>query len=214
MLEAAGLPVGVVDGIVGITWSEVVIEGHADHAGPSPMHLRRDALAAAAKVVSAVEEIAREAGAVGTVGRIAAEPNSINTIPGRVVLSVDFRHHEPEALEALVDELRERIVDLVAERGVAITLDRFWTSEPTPFAPPVVAAVESAADRLGLPSMHLWSGAGHDAKYAQDLWPSAMVFARSQNGLSHCEDEFSTEGDLEAGANVLLHATLRLAGLA
>ena len=212
VLEAAGLPVGVVDGIVGITWSEVVIEGHADHAGPSPMHLRRDALAAAAKVVSAVEEIAREAGAVGTVGRIAAEPNVINTIPGRVVLSVDFRHHEPEALEALVDELRERIVDLVADRGVSITLDRFWTSEPTPFAPEVVAAVESAADRLGLPTMHLWSGAGHDAKYAQDLWPSAMVFARSQDGLSHCEDEFSTEGDLEAGANVLLHATLRLAG--
>ena len=96
----------------------MVIEGHADHAGPSPMHLRRDALAAAAKVVSAVEEIARDAGAVGTVGRIAAEPNVINPVPGRVVLSVDFRHRGPEALEALVDELRERIVDLVAERGV------------------------------------------------------------------------------------------------
>ncbi|HET7092541.1 MAG TPA: Zn-dependent hydrolase, partial [Thermomicrobiales bacterium] len=211
-LEAAGLPVGVVEGIVGIAWSNVVIDGHADHAGPSPMELRHDALAAAAVIISGVEEAARETSdAVGTVGRIQAEPNVINTIPGRVVMSADFRHPERDTLDALVDGLQELAAETAAERGVAIAVERFWTSEPTPFAPSVVEAVAAAAADLGLPAMRLWSGAGHDAKYAQDVWPSGMIFIRSAGGLSHCEDEYSAPADLAAGANVLLHAALRLA---
>ncbi|HEU5431296.1 MAG TPA: Zn-dependent hydrolase [Thermomicrobiales bacterium] len=212
VLEAAGLPVGVVEGIVGIAWSDVTIDGHADHAGPSPMELRHDALAAAARMISGVEEIARETSdAVGTVGRIQAEPNVINTIPGRVVMSADFRHPERDTLDALVEGLQELAAETAAERGVTIAVERFWTSEPTPFAPEVIAAVAAAAAELGLPAMRLWSGAGHDAKYAQGIWPAGMIFVRSAGGLSHCEDEFSAPADLAAGANVLLHAALRLA---
>jgi beta-ureidopropionase / N-carbamoyl-L-amino-acid hydrolase len=211
-LEAAGLPVGVVEGIVGISWSNVVIDGRADHAGPSPMELRHDALAAAARIIAGVEEAARETSdAVGTVGRIQAEPNVINTIPGRVVMSADFRHPERDTLDALVAGLQELAADTAAERGVTIAVERFWTSEPTPFAPEVVDAVAAAATDLGLPAMRLWSGAGHDAKYAQDIWPSGMIFIRSVGGLSHCEDEYSAPADLVAGANVLLQAALRLA---
>jgi N-carbamoyl-L-amino-acid hydrolase len=211
-LEAAGQPVGIVEGIVGITWTEVTIEGHADHAGPSPMELRHDALAAAARIISGVEEAARETSdAVGTVGRIQAEPNVINTIPGRVVMSADFRHPDRATLDGLVDGLRELAADVAAERGVTIGIERFWTSEPTPFDSSVVAAVADAAAALDLPAMRLWSGAGHDAKYAQDIWPSGMIFVRSAGGLSHCEDEYSAPADLAAGANVLLQAALRLA---
>ncbi|MCC7022915.1 MAG: Zn-dependent hydrolase [Thermomicrobiales bacterium] len=214
VLEDAGLPVGVVEGIVGITWSEVTVEGHADHAGPSPMGLRRDALVAAARLIAGVDEIARTVeGAVGTVGRIAAEPNVINTIPGKVTLSVDFRHADPATLDTLVASLERLAREIAAETGVTMKVDRFWTSEPTPFAAEVVAAVQGAADELGLSSRRLWSGAGHDAKYVQDVAPSAMIFARSINGLSHCEEEYSAPEDLEAGANVLLLSALRLAGV-
>jgi N-carbamoyl-L-amino-acid hydrolase len=215
VLEDAGVPVGVVEGIVGITWSEVTAEGHADHAGPSPMNLRRDALVAAARLIAGVDDLARSVeGAVGTVGRIASEPNVINTIPGKVTISVDFRHADPETLERLFAGVQALARDISARSGVTLAINRFWTSEPTPFAAEVVDAVQAAADELGVPSRRVWSGAGHDAKYMQDVVPSAMIFARSINGLSHCEQEYSTPEDLEAGANVLLLAALRLAGIA
>ena len=214
ILEDAGLPVGVVEGIVGITWSEITVEGRADHAGPSPMPLRRDALVAAARMISGVDDIARAIeGAVGTVGRIAAEPNVINTIPGKVTMSVDLRHPDAATLDRLVAGLERLASDVAAMTGVSIGVNRFWTSEPTPFATEVVEAVEAAVGELGVATQRIWSGAGHDAKYMQEVTPSAMIFARSINGLSHCEQEYSTPEDLEAGANVLLRAALRLAGI-
>ena len=214
VLEAAGLPVGVVGGIVGITWLEVTMEGQSDHAGPSPMRLRRDALAAAARVISGVERLAWEQDeiSVATVGRLSLEPNIINTIPGRVTFSVDFRHPDPAVLEAQVARLETLVAAVSAQTGVTGTVRRFWTSEPTPFAPAVIAAIRAAAADLNLLTGDLWSGAGHDAKYLADVCPSGMIFVRSQAGLSHCEAEFSTEDDIEAGVNVLLGATLRLAG--
>jgi N-carbamoyl-L-amino-acid hydrolase len=214
VLEDADIPVGVVEGIVGITWSEVVVEGHADHAGPSPMPLRRDALVAASRVVAGVNEIARTVdGAVGTVGRLAVEPNVINTIPGKVTMSVDFRHPELATLETLLDSLELLARDVARETNTSVSVSRFWTSEPTPFTADIVEAVQGAADELGVPVQRLWSGAGHDAKYVQEMAPSAMIFVRSVNGLSHCEQEHSRPEDLEAGANVLLRAALRLAGI-
>ena len=215
VLEDAGAPVGVVEGIVGITWLEVTLAGRADHAGPSPMPLRADALAAAAQLITGVQRLALETeGAVGTVGRLALEPNSINTIPGRVVMSVDFRHSAPSVLDGLVAGLERLAAEVSSRSEVAIAIDRFWTSEPTPFAADVVAVVQAACDELQLPSMRLWSGAGHDAKYAQEVWPAAMIFVRSAGGLSHSERELSTTDDLAAGTNVLLRAALRLAGTA
>ena len=214
VLEDADIPVGVVEGIVGITWSEVVVEGHADHAGPSPMPLRRDALVAASRVVAGVNEIARTVnGAVGTVGRLAVEPNVINTIPGKVTMSVDFRHPELATLETLLDSLELLARDVARETNTSVSVSRFWTSEPTLFTADIVEAVQGAADELGVPVQRLWSGAGHDAKYVQEMAPSAMIFVRSVNGLSHCEQEHSHPEDLEAGANVLLRAALRLAGI-
>lgn len=215
VLETAGKPVGIVGGIVGITWLEVILEGQSDHAGPSPMHLRRDALTAAAKVISGVERIALERDdiAVATVGRLSLEPNIINTIPGKVTFSVDFRHPDPTVLEGQVERLTALVADVSAQTGVHATVNRFWTSEPTPFDSDVVRAIEGAVSKLGLPTHELWSGAGHDAKYLADVCPSGMIFVRSQGGLSHCETEYSTPEDIEAGANVLLHSALALAGM-
>ena len=212
VLEAAGVPVGVVEGIVGITWLEVTWTGQADHAGPSPMRLRRDALGAAARLVTAVEAIALrdDDPAVATVGRIVAEPNVINTIPGKVVMSVDFRNLDGERLDAMVSELEAAVAEIADRTGVKGSVNRFWTSEPTPFAPEIVATVEHACGTFDLPIHRLWSSAGHDAKYVADGTAAGMIFVRSQGGLSHCEAEFSQPADIEAGANVLLHATRAL----
>jgi N-carbamoyl-L-amino-acid hydrolase len=130
-----------------------------------------------------------------------------------VTMSVDFRHPDPATLDRLFAGLERLARDIAEATGVTIDVNRFWTSEPTPFASEVVEAVQAAADELGIPTQRCWSGAGHDAKYMQDVTPSAMIFARSVNGLSHCEQEYSTPEDLEAGANVLLRAALRLAGV-
>jgi N-carbamoyl-L-amino-acid hydrolase len=214
VLEADECPVGVVEGIVGITWLEVTLEGQADHAGPSPMRLRRDALAATAKVISGVEGLALEQDeiAVATVGRLAVEPNVINTIPGRAVFSVDFRHPDLRVLETQVEKLEQLVARTSAATGVNGSVRRFWTSEPTPFDERVVSAVVDACVSLDLPHRTLWSGAGHDAKYVADVCPAGMIFVRSRGGLSHCEAEHSDPADIEAGVNVLLRAALALAG--
>lgn len=212
-LEDADIPVGVVEGIVADTWIAITIEGRADHAGPSPMNTRHDALVAAAELILGVNKIAKEQGdpSVGTVGRLTVEPNVINTIPGRVAMSVDLRHDDSNRLTAMVDHLR-RLTETVADtHGVTIELDRYWTIEPTYFASEVFEEVAAACKELGIKDHRLWSGAGHDAKYAADRWPSCMIFARSQGGLSHSEAEYTTPEDVADAVNVLLHAALRLA---
>lgn len=214
VLDTAGLPVGIVEGIFGITWCEVKVEGDSNHAGSTPMPLRHDALAAAARLISGVERIARETDgvAVGTVGRLALEPNIINVIPNKVVFSVDFRHPDLAVLDRMAGGLQALAGEVGAGTGTRVTVNRFWTSEPTPFDAEVVAAVQAAVTQLDLPHQRQWSGPGHDAKYMQDICPSAMIFVRSRGGLSHCEQEYSTPEDLEAGVNVLLLAALQLAG--
>ncbi len=209
VMDDAGVAVGIVEGILGITWINVVIEGQADHAGPSPMALRRDALAAAAEVISMVEALAVESGppVVGTVGRLAPEPGLINVVPGRVEMSVDLRHMEDDELDALVETFTERAEAIAKRRGVEIAIDRFWTIAPTPFDPHVVAAI---ADSAGPEAMRLWSGAGHDAKYAADAEPAGMIFVRSRGGLSHCEEELSEPDEIVAGVATLLRTVLAL----
>ena len=177
------------------------------------MRLRRDPLVAAAEIIEGVERIAtmEDEIAVATVGRLTLEPNVINTIPGRVVFSVDFRHPSLDVLETQVNRLEALVGHVCSERGVEGKVDRFWTSEPTPFDPDVVTAIRVSALALGIEAGDLWSGAGHDAKYAADVCPSGMLFVRSKGGLSHCEEEESSLEDIEAGANVLLWAATRLA---
>lgn len=210
-LEAADLPVGIVDGIIGDTWIAVTITGQADHAGPTPMDARHDALVAAAELILAVNRIAKEEGgpAVGTVGRLGVRPNVINTIPGSVSMSVDFRSESGERLTAMVERLQALAHDVSREHGVSIDMDCYWTMEPTPFAPEILQTVACACRELGLAEHHLWSGAGHDAKYAVDRWPSGMIFARSQGGVSHSEAEYTTPEDIESATNVLLLSVLQ-----
>jgi N-carbamoyl-L-amino-acid hydrolase len=211
-LEAAGLPVGVVEGVVGIIWSKVTIAGQANHVGTTPMTLRHDALAAAAQLIAAVETLGRETpGAVATVGRLSLQPNNPGVIPGLVECIVDFCHQDEATLEALATRLLRIADDLDAQRGVTMTIERIWTSQPAPFPASTVDLVADACQLAGYPAMRLWSGAGHDAMYMQRVCPTGMIFVRSKGGLSHSEAEYSTPDDLAAGTNVLFRATLVIA---
>jgi len=212
-LEADDVDVGIVTGIVGFTWGAITMHGEADHSGPTPMHHRSDALVAAADVITAIRRIPNSLGrrTVGTTGYIDAKPNSINVIPEEVTFTWGFRDTDPAVIEAA----RERVLDeaeLAAEReGVDVEYeDRMW-ADPVQFADACTEAVGNAADRLGYDSMRLFSGAGHDATHMADLMDTGMVFARSENGKSHNESEFTSWDDCYRAANTFANAAVDLA---
>jgi N-carbamoyl-L-amino-acid hydrolase len=213
-LEEEGLSVGVVEGVVAIAWSRLTIHGVQDHAGPTPMRIRHDALVAAAEVIAGVRGIARTLGGevVTTVGNLTVAPNIVNAIPGRVTLSIDMRDPRTETLDRARDIL-DRVVREACEReGVRYELEHYWQVPYTPFAPDVIAAVERAASSVGARWRRIRSGAGHDAQYMAAIGPAGMIFVPSHDGRSHCEEEFTAIEDIEDGANTLFLAALDLAG--
>jgi len=215
-LEEEGLSVGVVEGIVAIAWSRLTIHGVQDHAGPTPMRLRHDALVAAAEVVGGVRRIAREMGGelVTTVGNLVVAPNIVNAIPGRVTLSIDMRDPQDAALDRARTRLEAIVREACEREGVRYELEHYWRVPYTPFDRGVVDAVERAAGAAGARHRRIRSGAGHDAQYMAAIGPAGMVFVPSHDGRSHCEEEFTPIDDIEQGATTLLLAALDLAGRA
>ena len=216
ILEAKEKPVGVVTGVQGIRWYDVVVRGMEAHAGPTPMEMRKDALVATAELISRLDANARAAGPHGrtTVKINHGYPeNTRNTITGEALLSVDIRHPEPEAFERLDQDLRAIAESIAADRGVSITIDEIWVSPPVIFDQACVEAVRGAARILGYDHMDIVSGAGHDAVYVSRVAPTAMVFVPCEGGISHNEIENAAKSDLEAGCNVLLHAMLDRAAI-
>jgi N-carbamoyl-L-amino-acid hydrolase len=215
-LEEEGLSVGVVEGIVAIAWSRLTIHGVQDHAGPTPMRIRHDALVAAAEVVGGVRRIAREMGGelVTTVGNLVVAPNIVNAIPGRVALSIDMRDPQDAALDRARTRLETIVREACEREGVRYELEHYWRVPYTPFDRGVVDAVERAAGAAGARHRRIRSGAGHDAQYMAAIGPAGMVFVPSHDGRSHCEEEFTPIDDIEQGATTLLLATLDLAGRA
>ena len=214
LLEEGGYSVGVVEGIVAISWSRVTIRGTQDHAGPTPMRTRHDALVAAADVVAGVRRLARDivgGDMVATVGQLSVAPNIVNAIPGTVTLSVDLRDPSDAALDRALPML-ERVVRQACEReGVRWELEHYWRVPYTPFDPLVVDTIERAARAAGTRHRRLRSGAGHDAQYMATLGPAGMIFVPSRGGRSHCEEEFTPMDDIEYGATTLLLAAAELA---
>jgi N-carbamoyl-L-amino-acid hydrolase len=216
ILEAAGLPVGIVTGAQGQRWYEVTVTGQEAHAGPTPMPRRRDALVGAARMIDAVNKIghAHAPHACATVGFVQVSPNSRNTIPGRVFFTIDFRHPQDDVLSAMDHELREACAAAAATQSLDIAVEEFWYFPPTPFDPDLVGRVRQAATAQGYPHQDIISGAGHDAVYMARVAPSAMIFVPCVGGISHNEIEDAKPEDLTAGCNVLLNAVLESADAA
>ncbi len=215
ILEAEGKTIGVVENGQGVLWHDGKIIGFESHAGSTPMNLRRDALATLSEIVLAVERIAIELGnAVGTVGEAVIAAPSRNVIPGEIAFTVDARSADAAILAELDTRIRAAAAEIAAKRKVEVTLDAVWRKEPTHFDKTLVGAVATAAETLGYASRRITSGAGHDACNLNTKIPAAMIFVPCKDGVSHNELEDATQADCAAGANVLLHTVLSLAGVA
>ena len=210
ILEAEEKTIGVVTGAQGQRWFECWLQGAESHAGTTPMNRRRDALLAASKLVVEINKIALENAphAVTTVGMIESSPNSRNTIPGHVFLTIDLRHPEDETLSAMAEALRQRCNAICEADGIEPKLEEIWYSPPIKFNADCVSAVRGAAGQAGYGNMDIISGAGHDACYISRVAPTGMIFVPCENGISHNEAESATPEDLAAGCNVLLYAML------
>ncbi|MBI3698996.1 MAG: Zn-dependent hydrolase [Afipia sp.] len=215
LLEAEEKIIGVVERGQGIIWYNGTISGFASHAGTTPMPLRRDALAAFSEVVLAVETIAKNHGphAVGTIGEVTIDNSSRNVVAGDLKFSAEFRSPEAATMDKLHAALQAAIADIASRRKVTINLEQIWRKEPTVFDPQIVGTVEGATKQLGYAYRRITSGAGHDACNLASVMPAAMIFVPCKDGVSHNELEDATQADCTAGANVLLHTTLALAGV-
>jgi N-carbamoyl-L-amino-acid hydrolase len=212
VLEDEGIPIGVVTGALGQRWFDVEVTGMDAHAGPTPMHLRRDAMLAAARLVQAVNRIALATpDSRGTVGMLQVKPNSRNVIPGHVFFTVDFRSATDAGLEAMEGALRSEAATVAREQRVDIDLRTAVEFPPCRFDADCVAAVRRGAAALGHASRDIVSGAAHDAVYLARVAPAGMIFVPCEGGISHNEIENARPEHLEAGCNVLLHAMLERA---
>jgi len=223
-LEAAGVPVGVVGDITGITHCDVEIVGETNHAGSTPMDARTDALAAASELALAVEERARsltsgdsttdpDPDAVGTVGSLSVAPNATNVIPGAVDAGVDIRSTQQDSIETLVETVRETLATAERERGVETTVTREFDVPPTPMADRLQQRLRDAGERAGVETLDLSSGAAHDSMHAARVTDAGMLFAPSADGLSHTPAEWTDWTDCASATRVLATALGALAGV-
>jgi N-carbamoyl-L-amino-acid hydrolase len=213
-LEAEKIDIGIVEGIVGINWWDVTIEGFANHAGTTAMNNRRDALLAGAKFIEAVNHVVTSVPGrqVGTVGRIQALPGAPNVIPGKVVLSLELRDLDARKIGMLYQKIRAEADQIAQSDKVTFDFKQINVNIPAPTDTRIRAIIDSSAKELGLSTKVLPSGAGHDAQDMARLAPVGMIFIPSVGGISHSPKEFSTPKDIENGANVLLGAVLKVDG--
>ncbi len=213
ILERNGHPIGVVVGGQGQRWFDITIHGQDAHAGSTPMPGRQDALVAASKLIQGVQKIAldNEPDAVGTVGELSLSPNSRNTIPGKVFLTIDLRHPDDDVLAQMAESLYEQIELQTQDHGLQIEAKEIWHNPPVKFDPECVQAVTNATKMLSCDHTMMISGAGHDACQICRVAPTTMIFVPCAGGLSHNEKESAELKDLEAGCNVLLHSMLAMA---
>ncbi len=207
------IDIGIVEGIVGIDWWDVVVEGVANHAGTTPMDKRADALVAAAKYVLAVNRIATsEPGRqVATVGKIAAEPGAHNVIPGRVRTSLEIRDLDAAKIERIYGKIRTAVLAIEAETGTRFTFSPLDVSAiPAPTDERMRALIARAARELNLSYRFMPSGAGHDAQDMAKIAPTGMIFVPSVDGISHAPNEATTAADMANGADVLLRTILAI----
>ena len=213
VLEDADKVIGVVPGVLGLSWYDCVVTGMEAHAGPTPMGLRKDALQVATHIMQEVVNIGNRYPPYGrgTVGMVQVFPNSRNVIPGEVKFSIDLRNVSTDLLDTMHNEILAYVDSRSRSSGLKISIERVSYFPPCPFHPECVDAVRKATANLGYSTMDVVSGAGHDAIYAARLAPAGMIFVPCKDGISHNEIEDAKAEHLSAGCNVLLHTMLERA---
>ncbi len=213
VLERAGLPLGVVTAIAGQSRFRVSVTGEAGHAGTVPMAIRRDALAAAAEMVLAVERAGQgPESLVATVGELRVLPGAGNVIPGEVRFSIDLRAGEDTARARAARQIRESLAEIAARRGLAVAVEVVHEKPVVACGPALVEAAAAAVESVtGRPALRLMSGAGHDGQAMAHLCPFGMIFVRCRGGISHNPAEYASPGDMGAGVAALVEAILGIA---
>jgi beta-ureidopropionase / N-carbamoyl-L-amino-acid hydrolase len=212
ILDAEGIDIGVVEGIVGIRRWEVAVTGFANHAGTTPMDRRQDALLAAARFAHEVNRVARARPGrhVATVGALHAEPGAANVIAGRATLALEIRDLDMRVIDALFSAMEAAAAPIARETGTRFEFRPTYRTESAAADGSVRALIDAAARGLGFSTLSLPSGAGHDAQEIAPLAPMGMIFVPSRDGISHSAEEYSTPEDITNGADVLLATLLAL----
>ncbi len=213
VLDRSGIQIGVVEGIVGIDEFRVVVEGFANHAGTTPMEVRRDALMAAARLILAArEEVMVGSGRqVGNVGWIQVVPGAPNVVPGLVRMNIELRDLRREVVDDMIGRIREAASAIADEEGVSISIERYARDEPALTDPRLQELIEKVAKEAGFSTLRMPSGAGHDAQSLGRVGiPIGMIFVPSKNGISHSPREWTDWEDCARGAEVLYLTLLEL----
>lgn len=213
ILDSKNIDIGVVEGIVGINWWDVTIEGFSNHAGTTPMNMRHDALLAAAHLIIAINRVVTgiPGRQVGTVGRIRAEPGAPNVISGEVVMSLELRDLSVEKINSLYERIQQEAKAIAEKTDTKISFTPIdVTSAPAPTDPRMRNIIAESSQELSLTSLFMPSGAGHDAQHMARISPTGMIFVPSVGGISHSPKEYTRPEDMANGANVLLHTILKI----
>ena len=210
ILDQRQIPIGVVEGIVGIRRWNVTVDGFANHAGTTPMDQRQDALYAASRFITLVRRLVTDVPGtqVGTVGRIQAHPGAPNVVPGRATMSLEIRDLSMEKIGMLFDRIRIASQTLGEETGTTISFEQFYESPAAPTDERIRRLVEASADTLALSHQRMPSGAGHDAQSLAPICPIGMIFVPSRDGVSHAPSEYTSPEEITNGADVLLKTLL------
>lgn len=213
ILETKNIDIGVVEGIVGISWWNITIEGFSNHAGTTPMDMRQDALLAASHLIIAVNRVVTSVSGrqVGTVGRIKAEPGAPNVIPGKVVMSLELRDLSGEKIQSLYEKIEKEAQTIAQQTDTQISFSSIDAMAiPAPTDPRIRKYIDESAKELDLSTLYMPSGAGHDAQDMAKIAPTGMIFIPSVGGISHSPKEYSRPEDIVNGVNVLLHTILKI----
>lgn len=214
VLEAVGKQIGVVEGVVGQQRYTISVSGQANHAGTTPMEMRRDALTTAAQIILAIEDMALHypGDPVATVGKLTVWPNAANIVPGQVEFTLDMRDLSHDVIDHMKAQLERRIETIAVARRTRIAMTPQFVVDPSPADPMVQEVISDACAALELTYTHLPSRASHDAQELGRLTAMGMIFVPSRDGVSHSADEFTSPQQCEQGVNVLLHSLVRLDG--
>ena len=212
VLDKEDIQIGVVEGVQGISWTELTLIGQSNHAGTTPMSLRRDPMRVAAEVVVAARSIASEIGGsqVATVGSLHLHPNLVNVVPASATMTVDLRNTDEGLLQLAEEQLRVRVAAIAEDEDVRVESRSLARFEPVEFDERVVERIELLAEKTGLSTKRMPSGAGHDAQMMARICPTGMIFVPSLDGISHNPAEHTDEKDLIAGAQLLSDTMLAL----
>lgn len=214
VLDRNGISLGIVDAITGLLRWEVHLSGIANHAGTTPMDMRADAFSGLAAFAGQIEQILAEHGSprsTATIGRVELTPGAANVIPGVAEFSLDVRDTDARILQTLGDAMRRSLEAIARQRGLMVDFSVLSEIAPVRLDSTVVAAIDDSAKGLRLDSMHMNSGAAHDAQTIANIAPAGMIFVPSKEGRSHSPAEWTAWDDIEAGANTLLNTLRRLA---